>query len=63
MGRGRYGFIQLDRDHEGDVYFSERRIGAAAFSKLSVGIPVEAEVVTEADGRRQARAVRAIADR
>jgi cold shock CspA family protein len=57
MGRPRYGFIETDRG-ETDVYFSEKQIGIVVYSSLSVGMSVEADVVTGADGRRQALAVR-----
>jgi tetratricopeptide (TPR) repeat protein len=57
MGRPRYGFLTPDLDGE-DIYFSERQVGVGVFSNLSVGLPVEADVVPSSDGRRQARALR-----
>ncbi|MEA2907833.1 MAG: hypothetical protein QOI12_5220 [Alphaproteobacteria bacterium] len=57
MGRPRYGFFTSDLDGE-DIYFSERQIGAAVFSTLSIGLAIEANVVLTSDGRRQARTIR-----
>jgi tetratricopeptide (TPR) repeat protein len=49
MGRVPYGFITVDTG--GDVYFSQGRIGTSLYSRLSVGSPVEADVVETARGR------------
>jgi cold shock CspA family protein len=57
MGRPRFGFFTSDLDGQ-DIYFSERQIGANLFSTLCVGQAIEADVVSTADGRRQARAIR-----
>jgi cold shock CspA family protein len=57
MGRPRYGFLTTD-SNEVDIYFSERQIGNDLFSQLSVGTPVEADVIAAGDGRRQALAIR-----
>jgi tetratricopeptide (TPR) repeat protein len=59
LGRPRYGFFTSDVDGK-DVYFSERQIGADVFSALSVDQPVEADVISASDGKRQAQAIRTL---
>jgi tetratricopeptide (TPR) repeat protein len=61
LGRAQFGFFRADVDGT-DVYFSERQIGSDVFSRLSVGMLVEADVITARDGRRQALAIRKRSD-
>jgi cold shock CspA family protein len=56
MGRTPFGFFTSDADGK-DVYSSQRQIGPDVFSALSVGMLIEADVVTVPDGRRYARSL------